>query len=69
MDSFAVHVDKIAHVPSVDNNLRMVNVTRVTIHVGEHGPFTKDFPEGQDGPETINAWKNQKALEVQSVVG
>ena len=28
-----------------------VKLTRVTYYIGKHGPFTKDYPEGQD---TVN---------------
>ena len=31
------------------------NITRVTFFVGKYGPFTEEFPQGQDGADVIQA--------------
>lgn len=63
-----VTVISIKQTPAVGADLKIRNVTRVSIMVGEHGTFTKDFPAGQDSPEIINAWKQQKKNEVNAIL-
>jgi hypothetical protein len=64
-----VTVVGISHVPVVDSNLRLRQVTRVTIMVGSFGPFTQDFAPGQDSVDAINAWKLSKAQEIHNIAG
>jgi len=69
MTDYAVKLIRAEHVLSVDNQLRSVRVTRVTIQVGSLGTFSKDFPEGQDSAEQINTWKRetqQKLMDIGS---
>lgn len=54
---------------SLNSANRFVPVTRVVIMVGEHGPFTKDFPKDGDSPEVINAWKAERVNYVNSIGG
>ena len=57
-----------AEVPSVGARGNLENVLRVTIKVGDYGPFTQDFPKGTSA-EVVNQWKAQKQAEVQAVCG
>jgi hypothetical protein len=69
MAELEVKVQNVQHVPAVDSNLRLRQVTRVTITVGGYGPFTKDFPPGEDSVDAINAWKLSKAQDVHNITG
>jgi len=69
MENYAVRVINIKQVPVVGTDLRFKTVTRVSIMVGDHGAFSKDFPAGEDTPETINAWKQQQANAVRAIAG
>lgn len=69
MSNYTVEVSAVKDVPVADRQGKFATVTRVTIMVGEHGPFTKDFPEGANSPEVINAWKQVKANEVRAITG
>lgn len=43
-------------------------VTHVTFFIGGFGPFSNDFPEGQDTPALINAYVDGKAAEMRQIV-
>jgi hypothetical protein len=67
MADFTVTVQNVQHVPAMGSDLRLRQITRVSILVGSYGPFTKDFPPGQDSPDQINAWKLIKQQEIQAI--
>lgn len=67
MDDYTVKVVGFKEVPRVGSNLKVTNVTRVSITVGDHGPFTKDFEPGNDSPEVVNAWKQEQANKVRAI--
>jgi hypothetical protein len=69
MNAYEVRVISVKHVPAVGQDLQLRNTTRVTIMVGSHGPFTKDFDGGEDTPEFINAWKTQQQNAVRAIIG
>jgi hypothetical protein len=69
MTNYDVRVLSVKDVPKAGDLGRFATVTRVVIMVGDHGTFTKDFPLGENTPEIINAWKQQKANEVRAIVG
>lgn len=69
MSNLEVKVVGISHVPVVDSNLRLRQVTRVTIVVGDYGPFTQDFAPGADSVDAINAWKLSKAQDIHNIAG
>lgn len=50
----------VRQVPMFDSQGNARTVTRVTMYVGQHGPFTAEFGQGtgrEDTPAAINAWK------------
>jgi hypothetical protein len=51
----------------VGSDLKITRWTRVTILVGDFGPFTKDFAQGQDTPDDINAWKLQQQQAIHTI--
>lgn len=64
-NNYMVTVTEFKHYPVADPVTgKITSSTRVTIKVGDFGPFTKDFPAGQDSPETIQAWKVDQARQV-----
>lgn len=69
MDKFAITLISFLHIPQIGINNAIKNVTRVTILVGGYGPFSKDFPQGEDSIENINAWKMQQQQQVKMVAG
>jgi hypothetical protein len=69
MEDYTVRVISIKQVPVVGADLRFKNHTRVSIMVGDHGAFTKDFAPGADSPEAINAWKQEQANAVRAITG
>jgi hypothetical protein len=42
-------------------------VERVTYYVGNHGPFTHDFPVGQDNTSAIQAAISTKVAQLQAL--
>jgi hypothetical protein len=71
-DRFNIHNVLVQTVPFFAPNNKNYLVTRVTIYIGDNGPFTKDFGPGQDQPATadaINIWKQQQVLFVQQTTG
>lgn len=68
MTDYTVTVLDYKHYPVADGITgNITSSTRVTIKVGNFGPFTKDFPAGQDSPEIIQAWKADQQRQVQVV--
>jgi hypothetical protein len=67
MTDLPVRVISITHVPLVGSDLKITRWTRVTILVGDFGPFTKDFAQGQDTPDDINAWKLQQQQAIHTI--
>lgn len=67
MPELQVRVISITHVPLAGNDLKISYWTRVSILVGSFGPFTKDFPQGQDSPDEVNAWKLQQQQAVHNI--
>lgn len=67
MPDLTVKLVALNHVLSVGTDLRYMRVTRVSITVGQYGPFTKDFPEGQDSLEQIQQWKRDQLMAVQAL--
>lgn len=45
------------------------DVTRVTFWVGKFGPFTEEFPKGQDGPDVIQAAITRKVQALRQLNG
>lgn len=64
-DSNAVQITEQRHVSQFNASGQVVRSTRVTIMVGQLGPFSHDFPVGEDSPPQIQTWiQNQKAAVV-----
>lgn len=67
MEDYRISGVRITEVPIVGNDLRITRVTRVSMLVGTHGPFTKDFYPPENTADNINAWKLQTQQYVQSL--
>jgi hypothetical protein len=67
MNDYIISGVRVTEVPVVGADLRIVRVTRVSMLVGTHGPFSKDFYPPHNTQDDINAWKIQQQQYVQSV--
>jgi hypothetical protein len=56
------------HVPRIGRDNQFHNTRVVSIKVGDFGPFTAEFAEGQDTPDHINAWKQEMVRQVQATL-
>lgn len=66
-DDYRVNVVNVSEIPLIGSDGRVVRATHVTILVGKHGPFSKDFYPPDNTPEAINAWKVQQQQHIQSI--
>lgn len=68
-NDYTIHDVTSRHVAHFLAGGKTVQITRVTIFVGNQGPFTQDFGPGQDYPDTIEAiqqWKQQMVTKAQA---
>jgi hypothetical protein len=47
----------------------ITQVERVTFYVGDHGPFSHDFPAGQDNTVAIRQYIDAKVSYINGLVG
>lgn len=69
---YEINSVRVRQVPIFTSGGKSVMITRVSINVGEHGPFVQDFGQGTgyaDTPEAINAWKQQRVSFVMATAG
>lgn len=66
-DDYTVRVTNVSEVPIIGQDNRTIRATHVTIMVGRHGPFSKDFYPPDNTPEAINAWKIQQRQHIESI--
>lgn len=66
-EDYTVKVLSVSEIPLIDSSLRTIRAKHVTIMVGKHGPFSKDFSPPKDTLDDINAWKLQQQQYVQAV--
>lgn len=66
-DDYKVRVTNVSEVPIIGQDNRVIRATHVTIMVGNHGPFSKDFYPPDNTPDAINAWKIQQQQHIQSI--
>lgn len=52
-----------------DGSGRPTSYTRVHFKLGIHGPFTIDFPKGQDSPQEINQAIEAKRQQLAAIQG
>lgn len=67
---YTIHDITSRNVTTFLSNGKYVVVTRVSIFVGDQGPFTQDFGPGtqyNDTPEAINQWQQNTKLKVMSI--
>lgn len=67
---YNIHDVNVREVPNFDRQGKAHLVTRVTMYVGDHGPFTQDFgptTDRQNTPEAINAWKAEVVSRLMAV--
>lgn len=64
-----IKVDSLKHVPRFTTSGNVAQDTTVTLHVGDKGPFTKIFPDGQNSIDIIKAWQQLMLNEVNAIVG
>lgn len=55
-------------VPAVGPRGNLANVLRVTVKIGDYGPFTKDFAPDTE-PAVVQQWVSSKQAAVQAVCG
>jgi hypothetical protein len=66
-EDYTVKVVNVSEVPLIGADTRIVRATHVTIMIGRHGPFSKDFYPPNNTTEAINAWKIQQQQHIQSI--
>lgn len=69
---YKIHDVLVREVSHFDTQSKAHRIKRVTIYVGEHGPFTEDFGDVVDRPDTpasINAWKQEIVATLMAVAG
>lgn len=69
-DPFKINDVRVYHVPVFDRRGGNYQVTRVSIMVGDNGPFVQDFGPGQpyaDTQEAIDQWKRATVSKVMAV--
>ncbi len=60
-------IDKVEQVSELSPQGRLVDVHKVTYHIGGQGPFTKTFPEDGFSGETVKAYLDQRARDFQTL--
>jgi len=71
-DNYQVHDTVVRQVSRGDGRGNFRAITRVTTFVGPHGPFMRDFGQGEAQPysvEAVNAWQQQLIAELRSIGG
>ena len=58
--NFAVRVTKVTQSTQADHTGKIVGVVQVTYYVGEHGPFTENFPK--EGYDAMTAKQKLQAI-------
>lgn len=67
MEDLAIKGVRVTETSVFDTGGRITKVTRVTMYVGTHGPFSKDFYPPENTLDNISAWKLQQQQYVQSI--
>ena len=69
MDKYKVTTQFYGHVPFATSGGAIGQRTRLTIMIGEYGPFSRDFEPGEDSTEALNAWIQQQVQNVRTITG
>jgi topoisomerase IA-like protein len=69
MADTTITVDSFKHNTSATRVGTFIKTVRLSIHVGDYGPFTKDFADDQNLTANIATWKAQMQAQVQTVAG
>jgi hypothetical protein len=67
-DDTSIHDVKITQVPIFNQTGRATATTRVTFWIGQHGPFTQDFAQGQDSALQIQQGMEEKQRDIQALM-